>query len=227
MQLCQHLVYDLHHLFDCCHFTLKLVLRHFMAVGNNLPAGFQSIDDSRSHGDREQLGILKVIVALHDALIHAVYCHLFVRHGIARMEVKTVPHAVLHEQVLTSHRLIVDESVDGACNAHGVKECPHRIDRGMDKCPVHFAADVSVADGQQLMAKVSTDNYSASGRTSSSEQETGKTQYSNDIKVDVKVVATSSDMPMGVAKLLQVMQQFIQQKEIEPEDNSTEQSTQD
>ena len=92
---------------------------------------------------------------------------------------------------------------------------------------LHFAADVSVADGQQLMAKVSTDNYSASGRTSSSQQETGKTQYSNDIKVDVKVVATSSDMPMGVAKLLQVMQQFIQQKEIEPEDNSTEQSTQD
>jgi len=92
---------------------------------------------------------------------------------------------------------------------------------------LHFAADVSVADGQQLMAKVATDSYSASGRTSSSQQETGKTQYSNDIKVDVKVVATSSDMPMGVAKLLQVMQQFIQQKEIEPEDNSTEQSTQD
>jgi hypothetical protein len=88
---------------------------------------------------------------------------------------------------------------------------------------LHFAADVSVADGQQLMAKVS----SASGRTSTSQQETGKTQYSNDIKVDVNVVASSSDMPMGVAKLLQVMQQFIQQKEIEPDDNNTEQSTQE
>lgn len=87
---------------------------------------------------------------------------------------------------------------------------------------LHFAADVSVADGQQLMAKVS----SASGRTSTSQQETGKTQYSNDIKVDVNVVASSSDMPMGVAKLLQVMQQFIQQKEIEPDDNTVEQSTQ-
>jgi hypothetical protein len=92
---------------------------------------------------------------------------------------------------------------------------------------LHFAADVSVADGQQLMAKVSADNYSASGRTSTSQKETGKTQYSNDIKVDVNVVATSSDMPMGVAKLLQVMQQFIQQKEVEPDDNTSEQSTQD
>lgn len=87
---------------------------------------------------------------------------------------------------------------------------------------LHFAADVSVADGQQLMAKVS----SSTGRTSTSQQETGQTQYSNDIKVDVNVVATSSDMPMGVAKLLQVMQQFIQQKEIEPDDNTVEQSTQ-
>lgn len=87
---------------------------------------------------------------------------------------------------------------------------------------LHFAADVSVADGQQLMAKVSADRYSASGRTSTSQQETAKSQYTNDIKVDVNVVATSSDMPMGVAKLLQVMQQFIQQKEIEPEDNSSD-----
>lgn len=87
---------------------------------------------------------------------------------------------------------------------------------------LHFAADVSVADGQQLMAKVS----SSTGRTSTSQQETGQTQYSNDIKVDVNVVATSSDMPMGVAKLLQVMQQFIQQKEIEPDNNTVEQSTQ-
>ena len=92
---------------------------------------------------------------------------------------------------------------------------------------LHFAADVSVADGQQLMAKVSADGYSATGRTSTSQQETGKTQYSNDIKVDVNVVATSSDMPMGVAKLLQVMQQFIQQKDIEPDDGDIEQSTQD
>ena len=74
-----------------------------------------------------------------------------------------------------------------------------------------FAADVSVGDSGRLTAKVSTEN----GNTNANGDEEKSTDYSNEIKIGVNIHATSSDMPMGVAKLLEFMQQNIHAKEVE------------
>lgn len=74
-----------------------------------------------------------------------------------------------------------------------------------------FAADVSVGDGH-LVAKVSTDNNSDKNNRENSEEMS--TNFKSDLKVDINIKATSSDMPMGVARLLQFMQQNINVKEI-------------
>lgn len=73
-----------------------------------------------------------------------------------------------------------------------------------------FAADVSVSDGQ-LVAKVATENNSDKARKEESEEMT--TDFKSDLKVDINIKASSADMPMGVARLLQFMQQNINIKE--------------
>lgn len=73
-----------------------------------------------------------------------------------------------------------------------------------------FAADVSVSDGQ-LVAKVATENNSDKAKKEESEEMT--TDFKSDLKVDINIKASSADMPMGVARLLQFMQQNINVKE--------------
>lgn len=73
-----------------------------------------------------------------------------------------------------------------------------------------FAADVSVSDGQ-LVAKVATENNSDKAKKEESEEMT--TDFKSDLKVDINIKASSADMPMGVARLLQFMQQNINIKE--------------
>lgn len=65
-----------------------------------------------------------------------------------------------------------------------------------------FTADVSVSDGQ-LMGRVSAknDTYNAEDNQS--------TDYTNDLQVRVNIKAASADIPMGVSKLLQIMQENI------------------
>ena len=84
-----------------------------------------------------------------------------------------------------------------------------------------FAADVSVGDSGRLTAKVSTENgerktENGERRTENGEQRTEEktTNYSNEIKIGVNIHAATSDMPMGVAKLLEFMQQNIHAKEV-------------
>lgn len=84
-----------------------------------------------------------------------------------------------------------------------------------------FAADVSVGDSRQLKAKVSTDNPSTGA--SSENEGSASSSFSSDIKVGVNIVASSSDMPMGVAKLLQFMQQNIHVKDVESTEEKTDQ----
>lgn len=74
-----------------------------------------------------------------------------------------------------------------------------------------FAADVSVADGQ-LVAKVSTEGNA--DKPSKESNEEMSSDFKADLKVDINLRASSSDMPMGVARLLQIMQQNINVKEI-------------
>ena len=62
-----------------------------------------------------------------------------------------------------------------------------------------FAADVSVSDGQLVAKK--------------EENEEITTDFKSDLKVDINIKASSADMPMGVARLLQFMQQNINVKE--------------
>lgn len=73
-----------------------------------------------------------------------------------------------------------------------------------------FAADVSVSDGQ-LVAKVATENNSDKAKKEENEEMT--TDFKSDLKVDINIKASSADMPMGVARLLQFMQQNINVKE--------------
>ena len=73
-----------------------------------------------------------------------------------------------------------------------------------------FAADVSVSDGQ-LVAKVATENNSDKAKKEENEEIT--TDFKSDLKVDINIKASSADMPMGVARLLQFMQQNINVKE--------------
>ena len=73
-----------------------------------------------------------------------------------------------------------------------------------------FAADVSVSDGQ-LVAKVVTENNSDKAKKEENEEMT--TDFKSDLKVDINIKASSADMPMGVARLLQFMQQNINVKE--------------
>ena len=73
-----------------------------------------------------------------------------------------------------------------------------------------FAADVSVSDGQ-LVAKVATENNS--DKANKEENEVMTTDFKSDLKVDINIKASSADMPMGVARLLQFMQQNINVKE--------------
>ena len=73
-----------------------------------------------------------------------------------------------------------------------------------------FAADVSVSDGQ-LVAKVATENNSDKAKKEENEDMT--TDFKSDLKVDINIKASSADMPMGVARLLQFMQQNINVKE--------------
>lgn len=74
-----------------------------------------------------------------------------------------------------------------------------------------FAADVSVGNGQ-LVAKVSTDNNQ--DKSNKEDKEEMSTDFKSDLKVDINIKASTSDMPMGVARLLQFMQQNINVKEI-------------
>ena len=72
-----------------------------------------------------------------------------------------------------------------------------------------FSADLSVGEQGRLTGKVSNAAVNPTGNSSSESQEVQQSTYSSELKVDVNILASSSDMPMGVAKLLQIMQQNI------------------
>ena len=67
---------------------------------------------------------------------------------------------------------------------------------------IDFTADVSVSDGQ-LVGKVSNVNENHVS------EEQASTEYTNDLKVSVKIKAGSADMPYGISRLLQIMQENI------------------
>jgi len=71
-----------------------------------------------------------------------------------------------------------------------------------------FSTELSVEDGGQLKGKVSTDknNQTVTNETYS---------FKSDLKVNVNIKASSSDMPMGISQLLTVMQNQITVKELE------------
>ena len=70
-----------------------------------------------------------------------------------------------------------------------------------------FSTDLSVKDGQ-LSGKVS------SGKSTRS-QESDKEVKTSDLRLNVNIKASTSDMPIGIIKLLQTMQHHITVKEIE------------
>ena len=80
-----------------------------------------------------------------------------------------------------------------------------------------FATEVSVKDGGQMEAKVSTKNTESRGNESS--------EFRSDLKVNVNIKASTSDMPMGISRLLQVMQEHISVSEVKTDDEAEEKST--
>jgi len=71
-----------------------------------------------------------------------------------------------------------------------------------------FATELSVTDSGRLEGKVSTNDKNK--RT-----ETQTSNFSSDIKVNVNIKASTSDMPMGISQLLKAMQNNITLKKIE------------
>ena len=151
----EHQVELLHHVGHGSHAAFKLVLRHLVAVGHHLASGLEPIDDSGAQGDGEQLGALQGLVALLDGGTHAVDGRLLVGQAVARVEVITVPHATLHEQVTPGDGLTVDEALHAACDTHRVVERPHRVNGGIHEGATHLGADVvAEARAQQHHAVV-------------------------------------------------------------------------
>lgn len=72
-----------------------------------------------------------------------------------------------------------------------------------------FSTELSVTDNGHLEGKVSTDDKNKKEVKSDS-------QSSSDLKVNVNIKASSSDMPMGISQLLRVMQNQITLKALEP-----------
>ena len=70
-----------------------------------------------------------------------------------------------------------------------------------------FSTEVSVTDGGEMEAKVSTKTKETQTNESS--------EFKSDLKVNVNIKASTSDMPMGVSRLLQVMQEYISVSEVE------------
>lgn len=73
-----------------------------------------------------------------------------------------------------------------------------------------FSTDLAVEKGGMLVGKVSTDdkNKAEINETSS---------FKSDLKINVNIKASTSDMPMGISQLLKVMQDNISVKTLTPE----------
>lgn len=67
----------------------------------------------------------------------------------------------------------------------------------VDNVNLKFAADVALEDGY-LVGKVSTDDNAQSQQTTSS-------KFNSDLKIKIDIKATTSDMPYGISRILEVM----------------------
>lgn len=76
-----------------------------------------------------------------------------------------------------------------------------------------FSAEVSAVDGGHLEGKVSTKNQTRRTTTEMEMTEQQSSAMDSSLRVNVNIKASTSDMPMGVSKLLQVMQNYISVKE--------------
>ena len=77
-----------------------------------------------------------------------------------------------------------------------------------------FSTELTTEDGGELRGKISTDDKNKK------EQEVSSS-FKSSLKVNVNIKASSADMPMGISKLLQVMQHQITVKTIPPTEENT------
>jgi len=72
-----------------------------------------------------------------------------------------------------------------------------------------FSTDLAVEKGGTLVGKVSTDDKNKTETLETS-------SFKSDLKINVNIKASTSDMPMGISQLLKVMQDSISVKSVTP-----------